>query len=272
MQVKYLCPYWGSSHLSAKQFISKALRAGYDGVEINLPDDTNFDIELKEALAETACDFIGQQWLPPATETFEQYRQRMLQKLKRLVALKPQFINAHTGKDFFSFAENCSLIETCFQLSQSSGINIVHETHRGRFNFQLATSLRYIDKFPELKFNADFSHFCAVSESLLEDQEQALEKLLPHCRYIHARVGFDQSAQVNDPFAPEWQYHLERFVQWWQKIIDLAKLRNEKEFFICPEFGPFPYIQQLPYTKKETVDQWDTNVKMMEFLKSKLIC
>jgi hypothetical protein len=130
--------------------------------------------------------------------------------------------------------------------------------------------LPYLEKFKDLKLNADFSHFCNVSESLLADQEHVLEKIIPHCHYIHARVGFDQSAQVNYPFAPEWKTNLERFTSWWQTIIDIAKARGEELFYVCPEFGPFPYIQQLPFTKEETVNQWKVNLEMMEYLKVNL--
>lgn len=270
MKIKYVCPFWGSSHLSAKEFITKALDAGYDGVEVNMPGNENFVSKLRETIDETGCAFIAQQWLPPANETVDEYRQRMLSSLKRLADLNPLFINSHTGKDFFSFQENCSLIESCNKFSAETGVKIVHETHRGRFNFHTYSTLPYLEKFRDLELNADFSHFCNVSESLLEDQEPVLEKIIKHCHYIHARVGFNQSAQVNHPFAPEWKANLEQFTIWWQKIIDLAKERGEKVFYVCPEFGPFPYIQQLPFTKENTVDQWKVNVDMMEYLKLNL--
>ena len=270
MELKYICPYWGSDNLQPKEFIEKVLSAGYNGIEMNVPDDQNFITELKLALAETGCSFVAQQWLPPKTETVDEYRARMLEYLSRLADLNPLFINAHTGKDFFSMEENCSLLESCFQFSEERAVGIVHETHRGRFNFQAAAAVSYIEKFPRLKFNADFSHFTNVSESLLEDQEHILEKLLPHVHYIHARVGSDQSAQVNHPFAPEWKTNLDRFVGWWQKIIDLAKERGDEVFYICPEFGPYPYIQQLPFTQEETANQWDVNVQMMAYLRENL--
>lgn len=270
MQIKYICPFWGSSQLTAKEFVQNALNAGYAGVEVNLPGNEKFVSELRETIDETSCAFIAQQWLPPAKETLDDYRHRMLKSLKRLVRLNPLFINSHTGKDFFSFEENCSLIESCNQLSKETGVKIVHETHRGRFNFHTYTTLPYLEKFKDLKLNADFSHFCNVSESLLADQEHILDIIIQHCHYIHARVGFDQSAQVNYPFAPEWKAQLERFTSWWQSIVDLAEARGEDVFYICPEFGPFPYIQQLPFIKENTVNQWDVNVEMMEYLRVNL--
>jgi len=271
MKIKYLCPFWGSSHLSAKEFVIKALVAGYQGIEMNVPDNKTFVVELTKVLEETKCVFVAQQWLPPRIENESDYSVRMADNLMQLAELNPHFINSHTGKDFFSFDDNCRIIEECSRISEKTGVKIVHETHRGRFNFHAASTLPYLQRFPGLKLNADFSHWTNVSESLLEDQEHILEKIFPRCAYIHARIGHDQSTQANHPFAPEWKNHLDRYVGWWQKILDLAKQRGEKVFYICPEFGPYPYIQQLPFTKKETADQWQVNLEMMEYLREKLL-
>ncbi|WP_066631479.1 sugar phosphate isomerase/epimerase family protein [Labilibacter marinus] len=270
MEIKYICPFWGSEDLRPKNFIEKALDAGYDGVEMNAPSDEDAVNEIKKNIQEKGAVLIAQQWLAPAVETVDAYRDRMLARFKQLVELNPVFINSHTGKDFFSFEENSSLLKHCEAFTEESQVPIVHETHRGRFNYHAYTLLPYLNEFKDLQLNADFSHFCNVSESLLEDQEDILEKIMPHCKYIHARVGFDQSAQVNDPFAPEWKANLDRFVAWWQKIIDLAKERGEKTFYVCPEFGPFPYMPQLPYTRRDISDQWGINKKMMEYLRKTL--
>lgn len=270
MKLKFLCPFWGSEHLSAGSFVRQALDAGFDGIEINIPDDTIFERELLEALQKSGADWVAQQWLPPQVETVEAYSKRMLWRLRKLAALNPLFINSHTGKDYYSLDDNCFLLEQCREVAEETKTRILHETHRGRFNFQVLVTTHYLRHFPDLELTADFSHFCAVSESLLEDQEDLLEKIIPHCTYIHARVGFDQGPQVNNPFAPEWEMHLRRFLAWWQAIIDAAKQRGESVFYICPEFGPYPYIQQLPFTRKETADQWQVNVQMMNFLKKEL--
>ncbi|GAF02701.1 sugar phosphate isomerase/epimerase family protein [Saccharicrinis fermentans] len=270
MDIKYICAFWGSESLMPKMFINKVMSAGYDGVEMNVTPNPDFEKELKETLDNTGLIFIAQQWLPPKDESVEDYRERMLRRLRFLASLKPLFINTHTGKDFFSFKDNSSLIESCRQFTEETGIPLVHETHRGRFTHHAFGLLPYLEKYPDLQLNADFSHFCNVSESLLYDQEHVLEKIYPHCRYIHARVGFDQSAQVNYPFAPEWKTNLDRFVAWWQHIVNLARERGEEVFYVCPEFGPYPYMQRLPFTQKEVADQWDINCEMMAYLKNNL--
>lgn len=270
MDLKFICTYWGQQETAVETFVEKAMTAGYDGIEMNVPVDEKISRKLKKAVEQNIAILIAQQWLPPANESVDHYRERMSTYLKHLASLSPIFINSHTGKDYFSFEENCSLIETAKDLENKTGVRIFHETHRGRFSHHSASLLPYLTKYPELELNADFSHFCAVSESLLEDQEEILDKIIPAVRYIHARVGFDQSAQVNHPFAPEWETNLNRFVSWWQKILDQAKERGEKVFHICPEFGPAPYMPALPFTGQPVADQWQINVDMMAYLKKNL--
>ena len=52
MKIKYICPFWGSDNLSAKGFIQKVVESGYDGVEVNSPDDSEFEKDILEAIKE----------------------------------------------------------------------------------------------------------------------------------------------------------------------------------------------------------------------------
>jgi hypothetical protein len=187
-----------------------------------------------------------------------------------LTALQPDYINSHTGKDFFDFSDNCRIIEITEQISKKSGIPIWHEIHRGRFSFHLKTLLNYIDVFPKIKLIADFSHFCVVSESDLQDQQDLLSKVYPNIKHIHARVGFEQSPQVNHPFAPEWEKHLNLFLFWWKQIIEKQEKLNTDAISITPEFGPFPYMPQAPFTLKPLSNQWQINLEIKKFLQQNL--
>lgn len=267
MEIKYICTYWGQDRVSVEDFVAKAIKEGYDGVELNIPDDDRFIASLQNSVVKNDAVFIAQQYLSPAQETVDEYLSRMLEYLDRLGRLEPEFINSHTGKDYYSFEDNCRLIEACQKVSESSGVPILHETHRGRFAFHAQSLIAYMEKYPDLRLNADFSHFCTVSESLLEDQEHILDSIIERSSYIHARVGSAQSAQVSYPFAPEWESTLQRFLLWWKQILAGAKDRGEEVFYVCPEFGPAPYMPSLPYTQMPIANQWEINVEMMHFLK-----
>lgn len=276
MEIKYICTYWGCEHLSAKEFLTKVVTNGYKGVEINFPDDADFiaefQVELQNIRNTSNPDFIfiAQQVLPNKIETVAEYIERITDRLEFLIQLKPNYINSHTGKDFFSFSDNCKIIEICDHLSKVSGIPIWHEIHRGRFSFHLKSLLNYIDIFPKLKLIADFSHFCVVSESDLHDQHDLLCKIYPNIKHIHARIGFEQSPQVNNPFAPEWKNYLEQYLSWWKEIIEIQKTKKNAICTITPEFGPFPYMPQEPFTKTPLADQWETNLQMKNYLQQNL--
>ena len=276
MEIKYICTYWGCEHLSAKEFLSNVLQNGYDGVEINFPDDELFIVEFNAELERIRNTinpnfiFIAQQVLPNKKETVNEYIDRITQRLEFIIQLKPNYINSHTGKDFFDFSDNCKIIEICNQLTRVSGIPIWHEIHRGRFSFHLKTLVSYLDIFPKINLIADFSHFCVVSESDLHDQSDLLSKIYPNIKHIHARIGFEQSPQVNNPFAPEWKTYLEQYLFWWKEIIAIQKNKKSAIFTITPEFGPFPYMPQEPFTKKPLSNQWKINLQMKNYLQQYL--
>jgi len=276
LQVKYCCTYWGSENDTPSVFVDKVLSAGYEGIEIFLPSlDSSFSkifLEKIEDAVNANSDFVfvAQHIVAAQNISVDEYIDNVKTNLLELAALEPSFINAHTGKDYFSFDDNCRVIEAALNISNKTGVRILHETHRGRFSFHAPSLIPYLKKFPEMELVADFSHFCTVSESMLEDQEEVIQQIIPHISHIHARIGFEQGPQVNDPFAPEWQNHFEQYEKWWQSIIDYKKEKGATLMSITPEFGPAPYMPSMPYTKVPLANQWEINYKMMYQLKERL--
>ena len=275
MQTKFSCTYWGSEHLSPSKFITNIAAAGFEGAELFLtPPDTTTDAFLLaiETIRKQNPDFyfITLQLPFPKEDKVAAHVKVMEANFTNLAALNPLFINSHTGRDYFSFDDNCRIIDAAMNFAAKNGVRILHETHRGRFSFHAASLLPYLDKFPQMELVGDFSHFCTVSESMLEVQEDIISRIIPQVSHIHARLGFEQGPQVNDPKAPEWQAHLEKFLYWWQQIITTKKTAGQSLFTISPEFGPIPYMPTAPYTQKPLSNQWDNNVFMMEYLRASL--
>ena len=247
--------------------------ASYDGVEIFLNDNIDLASELiteLEDVIESNSSFklILQHIVPHQPGSINNYIDEFEKQLLKLTDLKPAFINSHTGKDFFSFEDNCKVIEAAMNISSKTGVSVLHETHRGRFSFHSASLIPYLNLFPEMELVGDFSHFCTVSESLLQDQKDIINQIIPHVSHIHARIGHEQAPQVNDPFAPEWENNLILFEGWWKEIISQKKEKGWKYFTITPEFGPSPYMPLLPFTQQPIGNQWDINYKMMHHLKN----
>ncbi len=276
MTIHYCCPFWGSEEDAVPVFFEKIFQAGYTGVEINFPASISFQKEFLQTVEQIRVGrqpdfvFIAQQVLPVQQETSIDYLQKMAKRLSFLATLRPDFINAHTGKDYFSFDENCFIIEEAENIAARTGIPIYHEIHRGRFTFHAYGLLRYLEKFPQLKLTGDISHWCTVSETMLQDQTAILKSVFPHIQHIHARIGFEQGPQVNDPFAPEWEEHRNIYLRWWKDIVALQK-KGRNFFTITPECGPAPYMPLLPFARTPLSDQWNNNYKMMQFLQTNLL-
>ncbi|MBS1524534.1 MAG: sugar phosphate isomerase/epimerase [Bacteroidetes bacterium] len=268
-KITYIKTHWGNKNEVNDAAIAGFRLEGYSGLEVNVAACSEKSEAIVERLHANDFTFVAQQWLPPADESVHQYIGRLKANLDRIAGLHPKFINSHTGKDYFLFDENCRVIEVMKHFSKDTSIPVYHETHRGRFAFHAKTTLEYLVAFPDLEFTADFSHWCTVSESLLQDQQQTLDRIIPHVRYIHARVGYEHSPQVNDPAAPEWDAHLQRFYGWWDSIIGSNKEAGRSEMYICPEFGPMPYMPSHPYTRVPITDQDGVNAWMLQQLKSR---
>lgn len=276
MSIRYLCPHWGSEDKTAKEFLNSVLAEGYDGIEINLPADEGFVKELRLGIDEIRGEHpsftvVGQCVPEPKYETAEEHIERVRHSLERVLDFGPDFVNSHTGKDYYSFDDNCRIIDAVENMAAQRGITLLHETHRGRFSFHACLLLPYLEKFPEMRLVADYSHFCNVSESMLEGQCKAIEKIIPHIGHLHARVGHEQGPQVNDPFAPEWKNHLETFRGWWQDILHYHTMNGKASFTITPEAGPVPYMPTLPYTGEPVSNQWRINAQMKDYLKINIV-
>src|SRR6476659_1488147 len=112
----------------------------------------------------------------------------------------------------------------------------------------------------------DASHWCSVSESLLEDQEETMELAIERTAHVHARIGHPQGPQVNDPRAPEWKTALDAHLQWWNKVVQRKKQRKERITFLA-EFGPPDYMPTKPYSREPLSNQWEINLYMMKLLR-----
>lgn len=266
MPVNYFCPLWGNK-LPFDAFCQKVKQAGYDGIEMDIPSAPKEKKKVLQLLKEYDLLLIGQYW-QSLEKNFASHYKNYKTYLYRLASINPVLINAQTGKDYFSFEQNMQLITMAGKISAETGIEIVHETHRGKFLYSIPVFQKSIQANREIKITLDISHWCNVHESFLEDQQKGVQLALKHTRHLHARIGTTQSAQVNDPRAPEWKELVGKYCSWWDKIAQMH-LRKKKPLTITTEFGPAPYMPTAPYTNKPLADQWEINLFMLQLLKKR---
>ncbi|WGQ11351.1 sugar phosphate isomerase/epimerase [Pedobacter gandavensis] len=265
----FYCPYWGMRPMPITSFLEKARNDGYHGVEIALNPDTMDIKTIKEQCDDAQLELIAQHPYAAgitANEMLPDY----LSKLERILAIEPVMVNCHTGRDYFSIPDNLKFLTAADQLSKAAGISVSHEIHRGRFSFCAPLISDYFEAFPELKLTADFSHWCVVSESLLEQQQATLDRAIQHCSHLHARVGYAQGPQVPHPFAPEYHLELQQHLSWWMAILKAHISQQKERLTITCEFGPSPYMHSLPFTNAPIASQWELNLLMKTYLQDHL--
>ncbi|WP_420400792.1 sugar phosphate isomerase/epimerase family protein [Flagellimonas sp.] len=259
---------WGNT-LSWDAFCDRAKKSGFDGIDVWLPSNPESQNALKTALKKHNL-LLNLMHGTNKSVPFKQSLTQFEEKLKVLVQWKPVLINCHTGNDFFTTEQNKAFIEVANKISEESGIPIYHETHRGRFSYNLPDTKKYVRLIPDLKLTLDISHWMVVHESLLEGQSKELEEIVDRSYHIHARVGHAEGPQVNDPEAPEWQKALDRHLDIWEQIIRKCWSEGQDVVTITSEFGPPTYLPALPYTQIPVADQWKANVFIMNTLKKRM--
>ncbi|MBG9375394.1 sugar phosphate isomerase/epimerase [Panacibacter sp. DH6] len=262
-QLKMLATNWGFEG-TLDTYCEKVKKEGYDGIEIWWPTEKKDQEELFATLKkyDLAVGFL--------TAGHESDYQQHADSFKKMINAaatnniqRPLYINCHSGKDFFSFEENKALVDYTLALSKDTGIKICHETHRSRMLFAAPVAKHFFEKIPGLRITLDVSHWCNVSESLLQDQPGTMAMALERTDHIHARIGHQEGPQVNDPRAPEWKDAVDAHFAWWDKIVKIKKQKGEI-LTVLTEFGPPTYLPTVPYTMQPLADQWAINVFMMQ--------
>lgn len=268
MKIKFFSPLWGYEHVNFERYCQRLAEAGFDGMELNLAEDRGKAERQLDVLAANGLDYIAQH-SGTRIAGFEAHRMHYRASLEHIASFQPRLINAHTGRDFFTFEQNLELISIAAEIGRIHDVPVIHETHRGRFSNLPSTTHRFMEADPNLRFATDFSHWCVATESFLEHHQDFVNATIERSEIIHARVGFEEGPQVSDPRAPEWQGALDIHLGWWDKIIACHRANGSDALSITTEFGPPPYTPLIPYTQEPVSNQWELNLYMLDLLKNK---
>lgn len=249
-----------SSGSYASQLFAHIKRQGFDGIEASLGDlealggadavlpmlEEN-ELELIVGVYSGWVDYEPQN-LHQQFEGVENHVTRFREQLETVASFsrRPVRINAHSGSDHWRPSEQREFLRRAHDIERQIGCDdiLAHETHRGRMLYSPWPTLALLDEFPSLKLTLDFSHWCVVTERLLdapEDNEWLLKKVAPRVRHVHGRVGTEQAAQLPNPHDDELSRHqVERFQRLWNAIWAQQKAEGESSTF-TPEYGPIPY-------------------------------
>ena len=250
MKLRIYKSLWGMTGPLEEQF-QRIKRAGYDGIE-SAAQEIHEPAKFKRLIKEYGLDYIALVYTEGPDHS-EEFRRRVNDAME----FEPLKIVAHAGRDTMSFVKQIRFFVSALKVEEEIGTPIAHETHRRRPFFTPMNTLAILRELPEINLNVDFSHWCCVTESMLEDHEQAIVLASKQAVHLHGRVGFENGPQVPDPRIPEWEDRVVKHERWWDLIINEHLRRKEEALTFVPEYGPPTYMPTIPLAGSPTSDLWD---------------
>jgi len=261
VELKLLKSLWGMEGDIDAQ-LKQVAEAGYSGIEASMPPVED-ESRMKELLKHYNLDLIlhvysgNEDNMKPYPNSVEMHIVTFEEQVERAKSFNPILINSQSAKDSMPYDDQLLFFEKAIEIEKRVGIPIGHETHRGRATFTPWNTARLLKDLPQLHITADFSHWCNVCESTLQDQEENILLATQHTIHTHGRIGFEQGPQVPDFRAPEYEYLLIQHEKWWDMIIAHHHNKGNPYFLFTPEFGPPGYMHTQPYTQQPVVDLWE---------------
>lgn len=268
MKLKIFKAAWGMTG-SWDTRLKQIAEAGYNGVETPLPTAEDESL-FRELLEQYNLELIAHVYTgredneKPYPDSVEEHILSFEAQVERAATFHPICICSHSAKDSMPYDDQLKFFENAIRVEKKYQIPIGHETHRGRATYTPWSTARLLKDLPDLHIVADYSHWCNVCESMLQDQQENLAISFKHAIHIHGRVGFEQGPQVPDFRAPEYEYALKRHEQWWGEIVAYHRSIGSSYLTFTPEFGPPPYMHTQPYTKQPVIDLWEICYAMAE--------
>jgi sugar phosphate isomerase/epimerase len=260
MKLKVCKSLWGMTGSLEDQF-KRVADAGYVGVESGIPAADQLE-KFKSLLKSHKLDYIAM-----AFTGGDDHAASLAPVVEQAKAMGAIQVTVHSARDAWSFDKQKAFFSQALEIECKSGLALNHETHRMRAMFSPWTTAALLREFPNLHITADFSHFCCVCESLLDDNADDLAVCCQRARHIHGRVGHQEGPQVSDPRAPEWETQLAAHENWWKTIIAERKKAGTACLTFTPEFGPPNYMPTLPHTRQPVADLWEVCLHMADRFK-----
>ena len=105
----------------------------------------------------------------------------------------------HLGTGMESDDDANRLIEEVLDVSERTGLPLYIETHRATLTQDIWRTVALVERYPELRFNGDFSHWYTGLEMTYGDFEAKLAFLRPvfeRTTFMHGRIGDSGCIQI----------------------------------------------------------------------------
>lgn len=232
--------------------------AGYEGVQFIQPlDRARKDEALKLGLAVCGSGRVN---TPPEAGTLAQEaRDEGLECL-----------TLHVGWGTENDDAAAKLIDAVLEASAKHSLPLYPETHRATIFQDPWRTVQFLAKFPNLEFNADFSHWYTGTEMVYGGVEMKMDLFRPvlgRIGFMHGRIGNPGCMQVDvgDGSADERPYVAHFRALWTESFAGFLRRRPAHDrFCFAPELLGPEYYYARTFNEHEETDRWQQSLVLVE--------
>ena len=169
----------------------------------------------------------------------------------------------HVGWGVEDDDEVARLVEATLRASETHRIPIYIETHRATITQDMFRTVQLTKRFPEIRFNGDFSHWYTGQEMVYGDIEakwRFIEPVFDRVRFIHGRIGNPGCMQVDIGDGTGRKY-VEHFREMWTRsfVGFLKSARSGDYICFTPELlgTEAYYARTFPDASGEMIEESD---------------
>ena len=169
----------------------------------------------------------------------------------------------HVGWGIEDDDEAYRLIDAVLNASARYKMPLYVETHRATIFQDLWRTVQFVKRFPDLRFNGDFSHWYTGSEFVYGGFEKKMEFIAPvleRVRFVHGRIGDPGCIQVDiGDGGPVDRPYVAHFRALWTASFRgfLATARAGDYIIFAPEL----LSARIYYRRSiETTDRWEQSL------------
>lgn len=170
-------------------------------------------------------------------------------------------ITVHAGWGIEDDDDAFRIVNAILAASEKHRLPIFIETHRATITQDMWRTVQLVKRFPEIRFNGDFSHYYCGQEMVYGDWSQKLDFLEPvftRVGFLHGRIASSGCMQVpigSDLQARPAQAHgvadyLDHFKQLWTRAMRgfLSIAQRGDVLIFAPELlaGAYYYARKFP--------------------------
>lgn len=185
----------------------------------------------------------------------------------------------HVGWGVEDDGEAARLIESVLRASGYSSIPLYIETHRATICQDMWRTVQFVRRFPEMRFNGDFSHWYTGQEMVYGGFEKKLAFIWPvieRVGFIHGRIGNPGCMQVRiESNAREEPSYVTHFKQLWTAcfVEFLSRAKAGGAIYFAPELlaPDIFYARTFPDAAGiavEESDRWEQSLVLKQIAES----